>query len=197
MAWSDAYLRLAARAVHEIRDPLNGVAVNVEVLRLRAARASDGPALLPFADAAAGELERAAERIEALLALARPVPEPVDVAGPLGQLVALYGPIAAAEGGTLALENECAGWPALTAAPAAPVRAVLAAVLELAISARSAVACTLAMVDDSPLVSVRGAQGAWAPEPALDTAAAASRIRVERDANGLTIRFPRASAAGA
>src|SRR5688500_20153871 len=72
-SWLGALQNLAGRVAHEIRNPLNAVAVNLEVVRSRCERgAVEPPAVLPFATAAAGELERVSRLIDALLALARP-----------------------------------------------------------------------------------------------------------------------------
>ena len=44
--WLAMVQRLMGRAAHDVKDSLNGVAVNLEVIRSRAARA-DAPALHP------------------------------------------------------------------------------------------------------------------------------------------------------
>jgi signal transduction histidine kinase len=103
--WLRALEGLADRAAHELRNPLNGAVLNAEVVRARAARPGiEGSALLPFAEAAAGELARAAALTEALLALARPVRVPVDLSAALSPLTALAGAVARAGGGALRVE---------------------------------------------------------------------------------------------
>ena len=78
--WLGALGRLAGRAAHELKNPLNGLALNLEVVRSRSVRAgSEAAALAPYATAAARELERAIPLVEALLALARPLSNPVDL----------------------------------------------------------------------------------------------------------------------
>lgn len=48
------------RLAHDVRNALNGVAVNLEVARSRAARGIESSQLTPFLDAAAQQLEAAA-----------------------------------------------------------------------------------------------------------------------------------------
>jgi signal transduction histidine kinase len=101
--WLRALQHLAGRVAHEIRNPLNAVAVNLEVVRSRCERGTVEPAaVLPFATAAAGQLERASRLIEALLALARPARS--DLAALAGPVITLYDALASAEGGSVSLD---------------------------------------------------------------------------------------------
>src|SRR5512142_641787 len=84
-----AFGGLADRAAHGIKNQLNAVAVNVEVVRARSARGGDAVAVASFADTAANEFERSATVVEALLALVRPEREPVDVGTLLARFVTL------------------------------------------------------------------------------------------------------------
>jgi signal transduction histidine kinase len=89
---------LANRVAHEIRNPLNGLALNLEVVRSRAARGTgDLASISRFADSASSESERAAELVQALLELARPLTEPVDLWSALRPMVVLHDAIAVAE----------------------------------------------------------------------------------------------------
>lgn len=70
------------------------------MVRSRAARGgADVASVARFADSAAGELERTAELVDALLALARPLAAPVDLWSALRPLVALHNALAAAGAG--------------------------------------------------------------------------------------------------
>ena len=77
--WPAALQRALARAAHDVKDALNGVSVNLEVVRSRASRA-DAPAsaVAPFAEAAAQQLERLAALLDAVLALGRSERGPAD-----------------------------------------------------------------------------------------------------------------------
>src|SRR4030088_2224818 len=78
--WLATLQRALARASHDVKDALNGVSVNMEVIRSRALR-PDAPAssVVQFAEAAGQQLERLTTLIEAVLALGRAEREPADV----------------------------------------------------------------------------------------------------------------------
>ena len=101
--WLEALQSLATRVAHEIRNPLNAVAVNLEVVRSRCERGNtEGSAVLPFATAAVGELERVSRLIDALLALARP--GRTELATLAGPVITLYDALANAEGGSVSMD---------------------------------------------------------------------------------------------
>lgn len=96
-AWLALQQRVAARAAHEVKNALNGVAVNVEVVRARAGRGAGADQIAPFADAAGAQLEGAVALVESLLALARPARASADAGGVAGILRSLA-PLVAAPG---------------------------------------------------------------------------------------------------
>ena len=103
-------------------------------MRSRSARAgTEGSALAPFAAAASAELERTIPLVEALLALARPVANPVDLRIALQPLLVLYGAIATAGGGSLSVVYEAEQM--FVAADGDTVRALLAEALDVTIGA--------------------------------------------------------------
>ena len=75
--WLTTFQELARRSSHEIRNALNGVAVNLEVARSRLERSeerSDSPvsaSVAPFARSASEQLEHLSGLTESFLALAR------------------------------------------------------------------------------------------------------------------------------
>jgi hypothetical protein len=75
--WLHALSEVGARSAHVIRNRLNGVAVNLEVVRSRVARADES--LARFAEAAASNLEAASAVTAALLSFMRPEGQPADV----------------------------------------------------------------------------------------------------------------------
>jgi nitrogen fixation/metabolism regulation signal transduction histidine kinase len=98
---------VADRVAHEIKNPLNGLALNLEVVRSRSEREGvERSALSPYATAAASELEQTIPLVEALLSLARPSAFPVDLRTALRPLATLYGAIARAAGGSLRIRND-------------------------------------------------------------------------------------------
>jgi hypothetical protein len=125
--WLRTLQRVVDLAAHEIKDSLNGVTLNLEVVRSRAQKEGASAALAPFAEAASSQLETLSERAEALLFLARPRRKgsQSDVAQTLRHLAVLLVPAAKADGARL----EVVGWdkPAPTAAGPEAIRLALAA----------------------------------------------------------------------
>lgn len=99
--WLRTLQAVVDRAAHEIKDSLNGVSLNLEVVSSRSRRQGVAAAdLSEFARAAGSQLETLIERTEALVFLARPHKQgsEVDVALTLRHLAALLVPAAHADG---------------------------------------------------------------------------------------------------
>jgi signal transduction histidine kinase len=192
--WLDALQRVAGRAAHEIKGALNGVSVNLEVVRSRAAHQAAAPAsgLARFAEAAASQLEELVAMSEALLALTRRPREVVDVLATAGHLVALLGPAARADGYSLAISGQPTnGWSA-TSAPAAVVRLVLGSVMLCALDRRIATTCRVD-APDGMVIRVECADGGTIElDPRVAEVATAAGIRVDAGPDGLSLAFPRA-----
>lgn len=125
--WLVQLQRLAGGVSHELRNALNGVAVNLEVVRSRSER--DGvPArsLASFAGSASDQLETVIAVTEALVSLARPARQPATVGRTADQILAVLRPPLAATGGSVTLEVEGEG---STTVAADVVRALVAAAL--------------------------------------------------------------------
>lgn len=92
LLWLESLQRALGRASHDVKDALNGVSVNLEVIRSRAARV-DAPAsaVLSFAESAAQQVERLTRLIEAVLALGRPARDPADIGVSLRRIVVVCG----------------------------------------------------------------------------------------------------------
>lgn len=106
--WLSALERLVARAAHEVNGALNGLTVNLEVVRLKARPGADAGGVARFAEAAAADGEATVAMVGALLALARAprdaAAEPsTDVAETLRQAAALVAPVVRHEGVTVEL----------------------------------------------------------------------------------------------
>jgi hypothetical protein len=192
--WLDALQQVAGRAAHEIKSALNGVCVNLEVVRSRAANPTAGPTsgLERFAQAAASQLEELVAMNEALLALARRPREVVDVLATAGQLVALLGPVARSDGHSLAVVRPLAAGGGATSAPAAAVRLVLASAMLRALERRTTTTCRVDAADGM-VIRVECADGHTIDlDPRVAQAAAEAGIRVEGGPGGLSLAFPRA-----
>jgi signal transduction histidine kinase len=176
--WVGALQELAGRVAHEIKNPLNAVAVNLEVVRSRCERGNvEPPAILPFATAAAGELERVARLVEALLAVARPArPDLAVLAGPL---ITLYDALANAEGGSIAMDLS-EGETGIDMA-ADDARAALAATLDGMLGPRIAIRVHIAR--DGDRVAARFSGPHITPKLPVD-------VRLRPEPSGLTLLFP-------
>jgi len=80
--WLGAFQRLCDATAHQFKGAMNGVALNLEVVRSRTARGDGAEAagLRAFADAAASEFESVIQSAEAMLSLARTPRGATDVA---------------------------------------------------------------------------------------------------------------------
>lgn len=88
--WLATLQRLIGGAAHDVKDSLNGVSVNLEVIRSRAG-APNAPAasVAQFAEAAAQQLDRLSSLLDAVLAVGRAEREPVDVGAILRRVATL------------------------------------------------------------------------------------------------------------
>jgi signal transduction histidine kinase len=196
--WLELSQRLADRVAHEIRNPLNGLAINLEVVRSRASRPEAAAAsVYGFAEAATQELARAVELVEAVLALARPLREPVDLWAALAPLVVLHGALARAGGGggEVTLDRPADVSANVTADPNV-VRAALAAALEAATSAAPCVRCAIARHGDGMTVYMQGHaapanHGSTGPVLADEVRAMLddAGVVVRSDPDGITLLF--------
>ncbi len=192
--WLDALQQVAGRATHEIKGALNGVCVNLEVVRNRATNQATGrgPGLARFAAAAASQLDQVVVMNEALLALVRRPRDVVDVLATAGHLVALLGPVARADGYSLTVVAPPVSGGGVTSAPAAAVRLVLASVMLRALDRRTATTCRVD-AGDGMVLHVECADGSTIDlDSRVAQAAAEAGIRIEGGPGGLSLAFPRA-----
>jgi hypothetical protein len=191
--WLARLQQVVDRASHEVKDALNGVVLNVEVARSRSANPDlSATALGPFAEAAAAQLETLAQRIEAVLFLARPQRGGVDAGVTLRHLAELLVPAARADGGHLEVQG--AGQSAPTAAPAVAVRLALASGLIAATPKGATGRCVLEGGSSGPDTVVRFSHesaGACSLDPATAAALTGHAIRIEGSEKDLVLVFPR------
>ena len=116
---------LADHVAHDLRNDLNGLSVNIEVVRSRSARGAEASAVAPFAGNASSQFEKLSRRTMALLGLSRRSDASPDISLVLRQLSDLFGE---GEGNipTLRVDGGADGLPAGTSAPADAVRVALA-----------------------------------------------------------------------
>jgi hypothetical protein len=197
LLWLETLGRITGRAAHEVKGALNGVSVNLEVVRSRAERA-DAPAsaVSRFAESAAQQLDALIRMNEALLLFARPAREPADVGVTLLRLAALLGPSTAAEGGALELDEAVrrrAGETTTTVRGNA-TRLALAAALLPALEHKGVTTCRLE-VGDTIVVAVSSSAGSTLEVPAAITdALAGAGVRLDATPEGCSLTFPRTGA---
>lgn len=134
--WLAMLQQLTSGVAHELRNALNGVAVNLEVVRSRAGREGlAASALGSFAGSASDQLEQVIAMTDALMALARPGQDPAAIGRTTDQVAALVRPAVAATGGALDLLVEAEG---TTRVPAAAARLFIAATVQAALHAARA-----------------------------------------------------------
>ena len=190
LLWSGAIQRLADRAAHEIRSPLNGAALNITVVRSRLERAGIDPSSLsPFAQAASDELDRAIALVEAILALARSAPVPIDLYSTLSALVTVTGVIARSEGGEVSLERTDEEF-TQTSLEGDAVRGALASALSASVAGSARVRCRLGHSGERIAIQIMGG----ADNKLSDEVSQAIRmagIGLERQPAGTTLLFSR------
>ncbi|MGI9078751.1 MAG: histidine kinase dimerization/phospho-acceptor domain-containing protein [Gemmatimonadaceae bacterium] len=193
LLWAGAIQGLADRAAHEIRSPLNGAALNIAVVRSRLERAGTDPSTLsPFAEAASEELDRAIGLVEAILALARSAPIPVDLYSTLSALVSVMRVIARSEGGEVSLERTDEE-STQTSLEGNAVRGALALALSAAVAGGARVRCRVGRSGERIAIQIMSGVGDALSEDASQAIRKAG-IGVERESAGTTLLFSRAQA---
>ena len=192
--WLDALERLCSRTAHELKGALNGVAVNLEVVRSRCERPDTAAsAVASYANSASDQLGIVIETTEALLALSRPARTPVDVGRVARNVHALLGPAARSQGRRFELGGALDGLGG-TSADAAAVRLAIAASALAATEAWSHVVCVGREGGQQPTVCLEGRDARPAPcclDGTVIQAAGSNGIRVHVDGATISITFPR------
>ncbi len=181
--WLDTLQALGRPVAHEVRNALNGVSVNLEVVRARAARPdATAASVARYADVAAAQVESLSSLLDALLAVVRPAGEAPDAARVVAPLVALLDAVARPEGGAVELRVEPDGEPVRTALDGATLRALAGALLLAAAERGAALSCELDG-GSRPTLRVRR-PGAELPAPPAAARALAERAGVRLDLQG-------------
>ena len=192
--WLAALHDVANRAAHQLKGALNGVSVNLEVVRSRSAKGAEAAAIEKFAAAAASQLELVSEQSEALLYLTRNQNKPsVDVALVLRHLAALLVPAAQADQVGLSVAGHDRA--AVTRAPERAVRLALATGL-LALIKEGGGACRLEAgnAGSDAVVRFSHESAAVGIDQAVAAAIAEHEIRIGKTGSDLTLSFPAAKA---
>jgi hypothetical protein len=176
---------LASHIAHDLRNALNGVAVNLEVVRGRSARGAAASEIAPFAATAAAEFEVASGAAEALLAFARSEPTVADVSVIVHRLARL---LTLRAGSDVRVTDQSDGR-ARTAVPGDIVRAAVARSVLGGLSVGDSVACEIS-VGDGIFLNVTGATHVPTPDSELLDIAAVHDVRITSRGQTLELRFP-------
>lgn len=189
--WLAQLHRISDGVAHELRNALNGVAVNLEVVRSRSEREGvTARSLASFAGSAAEQLELVIAVTEALVALARPARAPATIGRMADQVLAVLRPPLLVRGGDVRLEVEGEG---STRVPPDVARLLVAASLTSAAAtvkeAGDALLCRV-----GPGAGVRMEVAGQGPIGPLDDdvlrVAAEWSVTVRGEGAGITLTFP-------
>jgi signal transduction histidine kinase len=188
--WLDTLQRICARAAHEVKGALNGVSVNLEVVRSRAERAdASAESVQRYAAAAAEQLGAVITMTDAVLVLARQAREPVEIGGLIRRLEALLAPAARADGRVLEVGEALDGIGG-TSAGAGAVRLALGSAMLSAIEQSMHVTCRVDSTGD-PCLRMESADGTdLRMDDAVVAALADAGIEVHAAPSALSIVFP-------
>jgi signal transduction histidine kinase len=195
--WLDVLQQVSARTAHELKGVLNGVSVNLEVVRSRSARADTAASsVAPFASSAADQLDAVVRMTEALLTLARAAREPVDVGEAVASFASLLAPSARAEGGSLRVERPTQDLPAAAVrASGNVVRVVIGATLLAALARKGDIRCKVESGEETVVhIECVDAEGPLELSPDVIGIAAVAGIRVHSEGHSISLTFPRAGA---
>ncbi len=183
--WLDTLHGICGRAAHELRGAMNGVAVNLEVVRSRSAKPeAPASAVRTFAEAATVQFEAVIEMTEALLALTRPPKSAIDVGMTARQVVSLLSPPVKAEGRELSIDGSLEGL-GTTAAEASAARLAIGACL-LAASDAPNVTCR----DTGASLQIVG-DNLRLPSDEILAAVKDAGIDIQAEPSAISISFPR------
>ena len=194
--WLAALQRALDRAAHDVKDALNGVSVNLEVVRSRASRGDAAASTIaPFADAAAHQLDRLTALLDAVLALGRGERGPVDVGITLRRVAALCSASNAANDARVTLREALVGDSRTSVASDAVRLALTAPLLDVVAGrtgeSRDPVVCELTGDRDAVVVRLLADRAVPMPADAAESLRAVG-VRWMESANELSIVFPRA-----
>jgi signal transduction histidine kinase len=197
--WLHTLQRAVGRASHDVKDALNGVSVNLEVIRSRAARPNvPASAVLQFSEAAAQQLDRLTNLIEAVLAVSRPERAPADVALTLRRITTLCTASSSSTDALVSMVDDGSAGATMTRVRGDVVRlALLATLLDVVGETErgkraSEVTCTLA--GDTEAIHVLIASGdrrTAVPENITELTRSAG-VRWTEGEHDLSLAFPRA-----
>ncbi len=186
--WLQCQQRLVAHVAHDVKGALNGVSVNVEVVRGRAGRPETPVSdVLRYADAASEQLGVVIKMTAALLSIGRGVRGSAEVSAVARQLVSLLEDTLRSDGAKMELVIE-GGLSGATSAPPSAVRLALAEALLPTVVQKRDVAVRV-RATATPTVEIRS-EASVEIVPDVGRALADVGVRIKTDGHGISIVFP-------
>ena len=191
--WLGAFQRLCDATAHQFKGAMNGVALNLEVVRSRTARGDGAEAagLRAFADAAASEFESVIQSAEAMLSLARTPRGATDVARIVRDVAVLAARAGQAQ--TRVAVDKSVERLGTSSAPASAARLAIAVVLLAAVEHSTDVVCDA--VPDAAVTGInvtageRGGSRIALGEEVI-AAVRSAGVHLDITESGATITFP-------
>jgi hypothetical protein len=186
--WLRSLQKLTGHVSHDLKGALNGVSVNLEVVRARSERdSSTGKDVHKFAVTAAEQLAVVIRANTALLGLGRLPRGPVEVSSVAKQVTALLTDLTSAGRTRFEVYIE-GGLSAETSAPLSVVRLALTETLMAAASGSGEISVRVAGLP-SPVVHVSPARHLDL-SPELTAALKDAGIRIDMDGHGISMYLP-------
>lgn len=187
--WLETLQRVSRRIAHELRGALNGVSVNLEVVRSRAAKPeTPASAVANFANAASEQFDLVMDMAEAVLALSRPASGATDVSTTTAQFIALLAPVAKADERSLRIDGTLEAI-AQTSCDASAARLAIGAVLLAATESAANVVCH---AHGTALVVAReGEESLASPSDDVVAALRDAGVEIQAEPSAISITFPR------
>lgn len=187
--WLGTLHELCARVAHELKGAMNGVSVNLEVVRSRAEKPDvKAASLTTYTSAAAAQFDVVIELSAALLRLARAPRVPVELGATVRDVAMLLQRAAKADGRRLDVEGSFEGL-GVTSADGNAARLAIGASFLTAIESSSHVEARPGANATLRIVSCDGVVLASPPRLVIDALADAG-IRIAAEASAISISFP-------
>jgi hypothetical protein len=186
--WLSSLQKVTAYVAHDLKGALNGVSVNLEVVRGRSEReGASGADVHKFAMSAADQLGVVIRMTNGLLALGRASRGPADASAVAKQLVGILADPMGSDGGSLEIAVD-GGLSMETAAPLNAVRLAIAETILAAGAGKGQVKVRVRGVPE-PEVLVTPAPGTGLDDVVV-AALSGYGIRVHTDGHGISIKLP-------
>jgi hypothetical protein len=189
--WLDTLQRICGRAAHEVKGALNGVSVNLEVVRARSAKPNASAAAVNrYAETASEQLGAVITMTDALLALARPVREPVELTPLVRRICALIMPAATADNRRFEFEeSDDLG---VSSANGDAVRIAIGGSIVDAVDGSTHVICRTDGANGAPTIRLESCDGSVLTiRDEIVATATDAGIRIKAGTAGISITFPR------